>query len=138
MIRGKKKTGLKEKKLEDAFSKFIRVRDAQPFTGICFCFTCGAPRHWKGLDCGHGINRQYKGTKYDERNNHAQCKHCNGFHGGMRDVYKVKVDEKYGAGTWDELTVKARATVKWAQFEIDIMAKHYEDLANKIILEKKI
>jgi len=129
---------INEKKLEKWFSYYIRLRDATPFSGICFCFTCGAPRHWTALDCGHGISRQRKPTKYNEKNNHAQCKPCNGFHGGMREVYKAKVDEKYGEGTWDKLEVQSRETVKWAQFEVDIMAEEYKKLAEKIAKEKSL
>lgn len=81
------------------------------------------------MDCGHGIPRQHKATKYHEKNNAAQCKRCNGFEGGKREVYKVKVDEMYGAGTWDTLEVLSRSTCKRGQFEIDIMTEHYKKLA---------
>src|SRR5687767_4246038 len=63
------------------FSEYIRLRDSDD-KGFCKCFTCPNIRFWNKGDCGHGIPRQYKSTKFNERNNHFQCKHCNGFEGG--------------------------------------------------------
>lgn len=134
----KKKTGVNDKKLWSAFSLFIRLRDADS-QGICYCFTCGLPRNYKGMDCGHGIGRQHWGTRYNEMNNHAQCKRCNGFEGGKGDVYKQKVDEKYGAGTWDLLLVKAQTNRKQlSQFECDVLEKHYRQEAEKLATAKGI
>jgi len=112
-------------KLWKVFSEFIRRRDADS-NGICKCITCGLVRHWKEMDCGHGIPRQHKATKYNEMNNHAQCKRCNGFEGGKREVYKVEVDKRYGAGTWDKLEVASRGLAKWSKFEIDTMTEFYK------------
>jgi hypothetical protein len=119
------------------FSQFIRLRDADE-NGICRCFTCGRVRHWKKLDAGHGIPRQHKATKYDEKNNNAQCKDCNGFEGGMREVYKIKLDAKYGAGTWDKLEVLSRTTCKRGPFEIEVLYNHYREKVNQLKKEKNI
>lgn len=78
------------------------------------------------MDCGHGIGRQHKATKYNETNNHAQCKKCNGFEGGKREVYKENVDKKYGAGTWDKLEIASRQTCKRTKFEIELMTTYYK------------
>lgn len=117
---------MSDAKLWKAFSTFIRLRDADE-NGYCRCFTCGLVRHWKQLDCGHGIGRQHKATKYHEQNNHAQCKRCNGFEGGMRERYKEEMDKRYGAGSWDKMEVMARTTCKRGKFEIEMMTKYYRD-----------
>jgi hypothetical protein len=78
------------------------------------------------MDCGHGIGRQHLGTKYSEKNNHAQCKKCNGFEGGMREIYKERMNKKYGPQTWELLEIAARKYVKWSQFEIDALEKYYK------------
>jgi hypothetical protein len=114
-----------EAKLWKAFSEYIRRRDADA-NGNCKCFTCGFTAHWKRFDCGHGIGRQHKATKYHEQNNHAQCKRCNAFEGGKREVYKAEVDRRYGAGTWDKLEVLARTTCKRGPFEIGVMTEYYK------------
>lgn len=114
-----------DKKLWKVFSEYIRLRDADE-QGYCKCFTCGLIRHWKQMDCGHGIGRQHKGVKYNEKNNHAQCKKCNGFEGGMRERYKQEMDKRYGAGTWDLMELASKAPSRWTQFEIDALEKYYK------------
>ena len=119
----------KLKKLDQAFSRYIRLRDS--VDGICKCFTCGLLRPWKGMDCGHGVPRQHLATRYNEQNNHAQCKRCNGFEGGRMDVYAKEVDMRYGEGTWDKLLLQSKGTHKIDQFTIDTMTKHYKQLADE-------
>lgn len=116
---------MNDSKLWKVFSEYIRIRDADE-NGYCKCFTCGLARHWKQGDCGHGIGRQHWGTRYNEKNNHFQCKKCNGFEGGKREIYKQRVDEKYGVGTWDLLELASRQKSKISQFEIDAMEKYYK------------
>ena len=121
---------MNDKKLWKAFSEYIRKRDSDE-NGNCICITCGLIRPWKQMDCGHGIGRQHWGTRYNEKNNHAQCKRCNGFEGGKREVYKVEVDKRYGYGTWDKLELLSRVVSKKpSQFEVDILEKHYKQLLN--------
>jgi hypothetical protein len=121
---------MNDKKLWKVFSEYIRQRDADS-NGMCSCFTCGLVRHWKQMDCGHGIGRQHWGTRYNEKNNHAQCKRCNGFEGGKREIYKQRVDARYGKGTWDLLELSSRKAKKWGQFEIDQMEKYYKEKLNQ-------
>jgi len=126
---------MKDDKLWKAFSEFIRLRDSDD-NGNCKCITCGNIRNWRSMDCGHGIGRQHKATKYDERNNHAQCKPCNAFEGGRREVYKEEVDKRYGAGTWNTLEVLSRGICKRGPFEIESLTKHYQAEAARLKKEK--
>ena len=119
-----------DKALWKVFSEYIRRRDADE-EGFCKCITCGLIRHWKQMDCGHGIGRQHWGTRYSEKNNHAQCKRCNGFEGGKREVYKVEVDKRYGAGTWDLLELSSRRGKKLSGFEIKALTDHYKAILKK-------
>lgn len=85
------------------------------------------------MDCGHGIGRQHWGTRYDEKNNHAQCKRCNGFEGGRMDVYKEQVDKIYGQGSWQLLELKSRTTTKrYGKFEVETLTKHYKERADEL------
>lgn len=102
------------------------MRDSDE-NGICSCFTCGRVAHWKKMDCGHGIGRQHKATKFNEKNNHAQCKRCNGFEEGRKDVYSRRVDELYGEGTWNTLLIQSKMTTKRSQVEIDWLTEYYKD-----------
>lgn len=114
-----------DKKLWKVFSEFIRRRDADE-NGICTCITCGLQRPWRQMDCGHGIPRQHWGTRYDERNNNAQCKRCNGFEGGSQEAYARAVDIKHGEGTWEHLLLKKQFGKRLSSFEIDVLTKHYK------------
>lgn len=128
---------MSDAKLWKTFSEFIRLRDADN-NGICKCFTCGFTADWKRFDAGHGIPRQHKATKYDERNNHAQCKKCNGFEGGKREIYKEQVNKIYGIGTWEKLEVMSRTTCKRGKFEYDTMAIYYKSEVKKLREQKGI
>ena len=122
---------MNDSKLWKVFSEYIRRRDADK-DGNCKCFTCNLVRNWKQMDCGHGIPRQHKATKFSEINNHAQCKRCNGFEGGKREVYKVEVDKRYGPGTWHKLELASKITLKRTQFEIDTMTEFYKQELKKL------
>lgn len=124
-----------DKKLWPWFSMFIRLRDSDE-QGFCKCFTCNRILFWKKMDCGHGLGRQHLSTKYSEKNNHAQCKHCNGFNGGMREVYKEEVNKRYGPQTWELLEIQARKPAKWSQFEADALEKHYKGLVLDMLQKK--
>lgn len=114
-----------DKKLWKLFSEYIRRRDADE-NGFVKCFTCGRIKHWKQMQCGHGIGRQHKSTKYDEKNNAGQCPVCNGFEGGMRERFKENMDKKYGPNTWDLMELKSRTPSKWGIFEYETLIKHYK------------
>lgn len=124
-----------DKKLWKVFSEFIRLRDSDE-KGFCKCFTCGRIKFWKDLDCGHGIGRQHKSTKYDEKNNQAQCKRCNGFEGGMREIFKQHMDKKYGTGTWDLMELKSKKPAKWSVFEYQALINYYAPEVEKMKKEK--
>jgi len=96
-------------------SKWIRLRDAieyqekypdVPF-GYVKCCTC--PRiiiYNKNCDAGHFIPKGKGGASgvyFDERNIHAQCKECNGFHQGKQVVYLEFMLDKYGQEVVDKL-----------------------------------
>lgn len=111
-------------KLWKVFSEYIRLRDSDG-EGNCKCITCNFRGHWTRFDCGHGVGRQHKSTKFDTRNNHAQCKRCNGFNGGEQAIYKEEVEKRYGKGTWDELVFKSRQVCKRGKVEIEVMEEYY-------------
>ena len=132
----KKQKAYDELYLWPVFSEYIRLRDSND-QGYATCFTCGLVRHWKQGDCGHGIPRQHKATKYSEINNNFQCKKCNGFEGGVREVYKENIDAKYGPGTWDKLQVASRQVCKAGKYEYDVMIEFYKKKVAELKSKKK-
>lgn len=111
------------------FSLYIRLRDSNA-AGYINCITCCDIRNWQSVDAGHGISRKHFCTKYDERNNHSQCKPCNNWGAGERAIYSKAVDEKYGEGTWEALELKAKGSCKKTTFYFLEKIPEYQ---NKII-----
>lgn len=128
---------MSDAKLWKAFSLYIRLKHSDE-NGYCKCYTCGAVRHYSKLDCGHGIGRQHKATKFDEKNNRPQCKPCNGFEGGKREEFKRQMDLEHGPGTWELMELKARQTVKRGQFEFDVLEKYYKGLVKELLKTKTL
>lgn len=124
-------------KLWKAFSLYIRLKYSNE-NGYCTCYTCGAIRYYTDCDCGHGIGRQFKATKFDEKNNRPQCKPCNGFHGGMREKFKEAMDNEHGEGTWDLMIIKSKQRSKLSQWEYDLLEKHYKNEAAALMKEKHL
>ncbi len=128
---------MSDAKLWKIFSEFIRLRDTDQ-EGFGKCFTCNRIIHWKKGDCGHGLGRQHKATKFNECNNHLQCKTCNGFEGGKREVYKEEMDKRYGSDTWNKLEIASRQICKRGKFEIEMMTEYYKKEVQKLKLEKNL
>ena len=126
---------MSDAKLWKIFSEFIRLRDSDS-NGYGLCFTCPTRKFWRDMDCGHGIGRQHKATKYDERNNHIQCRRCNFYGAGEQAIYKEEVEKRYGKGTWDELVLKSRQVCKRGKVEIEVMTEYYKKEVAKLKKEK--
>lgn len=135
----KKKKVKTVKKLEEElwkiFSEYIRRRDAKRFSGgdTGKCITCQKKGHWKQFDCGHFISRKFKATKFDEKNNHLQCKACNGPYGsGKQYEHGREIDRMYGAGTADLILMKSRQNCKRGAFEYEILIEEYKQKLKKL------
>lgn len=111
-------------KLWKVFSEYIRLRDSDE-KGYGKCITCGKLCSYREADCGHGVGRIHKATKFDERNNHLQCRRCNYYGAGEQAIYKEEVEKRYGKGTWDELVLKSRQVCKRGKVEIEVMTEYY-------------
>lgn len=126
----------KETRLWKEFSIYIRIRDADN-AGMVRCITSGKLIHWTKTDCGHGISRGIRATKYHEQNNHAQSRKDNRYKEGCKDQYSKEVDRRYGPGTWDRLLVLSKSTSKvLSKEEIDRLTDHYRGEADRIKKEK--
>jgi hypothetical protein len=128
---------MQDDKLWKAFSIWVRLRDADEY-GYCVCITSGKRIHWTECDAGHFISRRHMATKYDEQNVHAQNRGDNRFHSGQQYIYARAIDKKYGRGTADKILIRSRQVKKLGKFEIEIMTKHYRELAAKLKKEKNL
>jgi len=119
-----------KKKLDIIFSRYIRQKYAN-HAGMVQCFTCKRSFHWKKIQCGHFVPRQYNSTRYVEKNNHPQCYACNMFYGGQPDQYAVELKKKYGDGIIEELNTLRHETKKWSVQELEELIEYYNQELKK-------
>ena len=120
----KKQSSVSRKKivsrLDAVFSQYIRQRD----NGICF--TCGAKKDWKEMQCGHFYTRGRYPTRWDEINCHCQCYRCNIALKGNYINYTKKMIDLYGREAVDELERKSLSGEKERTFELQDMIDEYK------------
>lgn len=116
------------KKADAAFSRYIRLRDADP-RGWATCVTCGKKQPWTRMDAGHFISRSKTCTRYDPRNCHAQCKRCNMHQGGHFLEHERAIVSKYGSEVLQE--IKELAAMRCTMSARDYLntAEHFRSLA---------
>ena len=133
-VKVKKKTDL-VRKADEAFSRYIRLRDAMP-NGFFRCIACGQIKPYAQADCGHFHSRRHMATRFDEDNAHAECRSCNRFKADHLIGYERNLIAKIGQMRFDKLAWKASQTKKWSDFELQELAKYYKALGDKIKKEK--
>lgn len=104
-----------KKEAQVEFNRFIRARDEH-----LACISCGAPKPnaadlHAGRDAGH-----YRSTgsadhlRFDERNCHAQCVHCNQFLAGNVVAYRVGLVARIGLDAVEALE-SDQTSIKWTR-----------------------
>lgn len=109
-----------KKDLDKVFSVFIRQRDK----GVCY--TCGLKKHWKEMQNGHFVPRQYLSTRYSEINCHCQCYACNMLYNGQPSAYAERLKVDYGVEIIKDLEWQRKQTVKNYPYEEEI--EYYKSL----------
>ena len=145
-MKKRKETGTKRKapsmstlvdRLDNVFSKYIRLRDAMP-SGTFRCISCGKIKPIDQADCGHFFSRTKMSTRFDEDNCHAECRYCNRFSADHIIGYRENLIRKIGQQRFILLEVKAHETKKWSHFELEQLTKYYRALVWKLQKEKGI
>jgi hypothetical protein len=124
-----------EEKAWVAFSRMIRTRDE--IGGYFRCPTCGRTLPIDQADAGHYITRARKATMFDEKNVHAQCRHCNRFQEGNHFIYRQWLVDKYGAEEVEAMERRARMGSGYSTADLLLMAKEYRARAKAIIQRRK-
>jgi len=107
-------------------------------TVYVWCITCGSPHYWSEghqINCGHFLPRGRKATRYDERNCHGQCVHCNKYKSGEWDVYEQRMIELYGKEAVDELKQKSRIGGSYDAYGLQLLLEEYKE---KVIKRRSI
>ena len=127
-----------KKELDKWFSLYIRLREANEY-GMVQCFTCGIVRGYKdGMQNGHFQSRKHMATRFDEENCQIQCLKCNIFDSGQQYLFSLRLDEKYGEGTAEELECLARTIHKVSRVEYEEQISYYKNLVENLKEEKQI
>ena len=113
------------KKLDTIFSIYIRRKDA--IDDIAECVTCGKKSHWSKLQNGHWASRRHYSTRWDEQNCHVQCSGCNVFRAGEIYLYTKYLCLKYGDNFPEEMYLKSKQIVKFADVYLIDMIDYYTE-----------
>lgn len=122
-MKKKKTTAQLKKDLDKVFSQYIRLKYSK--NGMCKCVTCGKVDHWKSIQNGHYISRQYLSLRYSEINCHPQCVGCNVFKGGNYTAYALFMLNTYGQETLEEMEREKQKITK--DFPYESKLEYYKE-----------
>ena len=122
-----------KKKAWNAFSKYIRLRDAIKTTGTkthARCCTCGTVYPIFGVGClqaGHFIGGRHNSILFDERGVNAQCYTCNIHKKGAGAEYFLFMEKEHGREVIDEIIRLSRQVKQVKAYEHLETAEKYEE-----------
>lgn len=114
------------KNLDDVFSEFIRLRDAEPFTGMVKCFITGQVRHWSKMDAAHLYPRQHMAVRYDEMNVHSVVPDSNRFDDEHITDYERAMYVTYSLDALTDLFLRSKSLVKFTRRELIDLIDEYK------------
>ena len=106
---------------QQVFNKYIRERDKGSV-----CISCQK----KPLkeNAGHFYNaNNHWSVRFDERNVHLQCEHCNTYLSGNLIYYRENLIKKIGFDEFEKLSVKAKETRKYSKEELKEIIELYKN-----------
>lgn len=100
------------KQADDLIRNILHIIDSA-------CITCG---EYQQLEVGHWISRTFKGTRWNLKNNHGQCRKCNSYHEENTNPYDRIMTVRYNV---DDLKRRSREAHKRNRLEVTIkVLKH--------------
>ena len=113
---------------QQVFNKYIRLRDAGNV-----CISCNK----KPLkeNAGHFYNaNNHWSVRFDERNVHLQCEHCNTYLSGNLIYYRENLLKKIGIEEFENLSVEATKTRKFTIDELKEIISTYKKKCKELEL----
>lgn len=111
------------------FNQYIRIRDKGKK-----CISC--QKIPKKENAGHFWNaNNHWSVRFDERNVHLQCEHCNTYLSGNLINYRTNLIDLIGESEYNDLESKANEIRKFTKDEIREIMKIYKEKIKK--LQKK-
>jgi len=124
------------KQLDDVFSKYIRLKNADK-EGNVTCFTSSVKIRWQDAHAGHFISRGCMYLRFDERNVHVQSAEENIFKHGNIPVYAKRLDE-ISPGLSDLLIEESRIIYHITRDELIAKISEYTNKLRKLKKEKGV
>jgi len=106
------------KRADQAFSKYIRLRDGK-------CQACGATEY---LQCAHIITRSYKAIRVVEDNAVALCRSCHVKFTHRPLEWREWVEDHY-PGRWEALKAEA---LKYSKVDWKFQARYWTERVKQI------
>ena len=116
---------------QQVFNKFIRLRDKGQV-----CISCQK----KPLkeNAGHFFNaNNHYNVRFDERNVHLQCEHCNTYLSANLIEYQRNLIHKIGIESYNELEADARKTRKFTKEELKEIITEYKQKVKQLENDNK-
>jgi hypothetical protein len=113
---------------QQVFNKYIRLRDAGNV-----CISCQK----KPLkeNAGHFYNaNNHWSVRFDERNVHLQCEHCNTYLSGNLIYYRENLLKKIGISEFENLSAEATKTRKFTIDELKEIISTYKKKCKELEL----
>jgi hypothetical protein len=105
---------------QQVFNKFIRLRDSGNV-----CISC--QKKPLKTNAGHFYNaNNHWSVRFDERNVHLQCEHCNTYLSGNLIYYRENLLRKIGIEEFENLSVEATKTRKFTVQELKEIITTYK------------
>lgn len=107
------------------FNTYIRQRDKDQL-----CISCQKPPLKKNAGHFFNANNHYN-VRFDERNVHLQCEHCNTFLSGNLIPYRENLINKIGVQEFEDLSKIANETRKFNIQEVKELINIYKNKIKK-------
>ena len=101
-------------------NKYIRIRDKDEL-----CISCQKTPIKKNAGHFHNANNHWS-VRFDERNIHLQCEHCNTYLSGNLLKYRENLIQKIGIKEFEDLEQKANETRKFTIEELKEIIEEYK------------
>lgn len=124
-------------KLDDVFSKYIRLRDCAFFSWIVVCPLCWAKIHRKKAQNMHFISRWVLRYRFDEENCHAWCMRCNVILNGNYIAYTRYMQNQYWIEKVDQM-INDKSVCSIKTYELEEKIEYYKNAYIKLASVKHL
>jgi len=111
----------------------IYIRRKYSTNGYVRCFTCDKVHLVEEMHCGHFVGRGHHSTRFMEENTHPQCRYCNVFCEGQKDVYAIRLMEKYGQDILQKLNIEKNKIKKFTPEELKEIYEKYKKKVEELL-----